>query len=157
MNVVVRHAYKHEAPAIARLTVALLREIMARTQARHFDVNATEIETLCARYLESGAYTVLIAELKSELIGFATLCESHALYAGGAFGIVQEFYVAPSYRSRALGRELLARARNEARNRGWKRLELCTPPLPAFERTVAFYEDNGFEVTGGRKMRCALQ
>lgn len=32
-------------------------------------------------------------------------------------------------------------------------LELCTPHVLEFDRTVAFYESNGFEITGGYKMK----
>lgn len=51
---------------------------------------------------------------------------------------------------------LLDAVRDYGRGRGWTRLELCTPPLPQFERALAFYERNGFEVTGGRKMEAVL-
>ena len=60
-------------------------------------------------------------------------------------------------RSQQVGAKLLKRAAALARDSGWKRVELCTPPLPAFERTVAFYEQNGFEITGGRKMKQVVQ
>ena len=72
------------------------------------------------------------------------------------FGIIQEFYVDPAWRSRGVGGAMLERARAYAKGRGWRRLELCTPPLPAFDRTLAFYGRHGFEVTGGRKMKCVL-
>ena len=71
-------------------------------------------------------------------------------------GIIQEFYVVPTARSAGVGGALLQAARAHARSKGWKRLELCTPPLPDFQRTLAFYERNGFEVTGGRKMKALL-
>gem|GEM_PF-2146775 len=38
-----------------------------------------------------------------------------------------------------------------------QRLERCTPPLPEFERSVAFYQANGFEITGGYKMKLTLK
>jgi hypothetical protein len=40
--------------------------------------------------------------------------------------------------------------------RGWKRLEVTTPPLPQFEKTLAFYEREGFAITGGRKLKVLL-
>jgi len=39
---------------------------------------------------------------------------------------------------------------------GWKRLEVTTPPLPQFDNTLAFYEREGFAITGGRKLKLAL-
>lgn len=153
MNIVIRRAEPDDTAVVARFVIALTREIMERTAVSHFDIDDERITTLCRNYLETGIYTVLLAMADDLPIGCATLCESHALYAGGAFGIVQEFYVLPAQRSRAVGRALLEQASREARLRGWTRLELCTPPLPEFERTVAFYADNDFEITGGRKMR----
>ncbi len=144
-----------DAEAIARLALALTDEIISRTGARHFNVELAGTAALCRRYLTSGVYTVLLArdEAGGEAIGFAALCESHALYTEGAFGIIQEFYVVPDRRSGGAGAALLEKAQQIARTRGWRRLELCTPPLPEFERTLAFYQRHGFEVTGGRKMK----
>ncbi len=53
-------------------------------------------------------------------------------------------------------RELLAKAKRIARSKGWTRLEVTTPPLPQFDRTLAFYERQGFSISGGRKMKIEL-
>ncbi len=37
--------------------------------------------------------------------------------------------------------------------RGGNRLEATTPPLPQFDKTLAFYVREGFFVTGGRKLK----
>jgi GNAT superfamily N-acetyltransferase len=134
---------------------ALTDEIIARTGEPHFHVDLAQTSARCREFLETGRYVVLLAceAASSRAVGFAALCESHALYAEGTFGILQEFYVAPHIRSAGVGRTLVDAAAKHARSRGWKRLELCTPPLPEFERTLAFYERNGFVVTGGRKMK----
>ena len=42
------------------------------------------------------------------------------------------------------------------RARGWRRLEVTTPPLPQFDRTLRFYEANGFEPSGGKKLKAAI-
>jgi len=47
-------------------------------------------------------------------------------------------------------------ARAFGASKGWTRLEVTTPPLPAFERTLAFYEREGFAITGGRKLKTLL-
>lgn len=154
--ITIRRAETADNALVTDFALALTQEIMARTGTPHFDIDRVGIEALCARYLESGIYSVLLAQAGHATVGFATLCESHALYVGGAFGIVQEFYVEPAWRSRSVGRALLDGARREAGRRGWLRLELCTPPLPEFDRTLAFYAENGFEITGGRKMKCPV-
>lgn len=40
-----------------------------------------------------------------------------------------------------------------AKDKQSMRLELCTPPIPGFDRTCIFYKENGFEITGGYKMK----
>jgi len=82
--------------------------------------------------------------------------EAHALYAGGPFGLIPELYVRPDHRSVGIGRALLADIRQVGRDRGWQRLEVTTPPLPAFERTFLFYEAQGFRISGGHKMKLEL-
>jgi GNAT superfamily N-acetyltransferase len=145
-------------PLIAAMVKALTDEIMVRTGAAHFDLDPAQAAARCREFLARGVYAVFLAVDADthKISGFAALCESHALYAQGAFGIIQEFYVEPASRSRGLGRQLLEALAAHARQRGWKRLELCTPPLPEFERSLDFYADHGFEVTGGRKMRRLL-
>ena len=135
------------------MVVALTDEIISRTATPHFNVNVPETTARCREFIDSGKYAVYIAESPEGPVGFTALCESHALYAEGTFGIVQEFYVAPDHRSSGIGRKLVDAAVLHARSKGWKGLELCTPPLPEFQRALEFYEDNGFEVTGGRKMK----
>jgi GNAT superfamily N-acetyltransferase len=90
-------------------------------------------------------------------VGFAGLSEGRALYAGGAMATVQEFYVARAFRNQGVGAALIHAATELARQKGWQRLEVCTPPLPEFDRSLAFYERNGFEVTGGRKLKRLIE
>ncbi len=146
----------NESKEIAKLAVCLTNEIIERTGIKHFDVDSPLAEKLCDEFLSSGRYSVLAAFDGNQVIGFGALCESHSLYAEGTFGIIQEFYILPEYRSKSVGKELLRKIVEFAKIKNWVRLELCTPPVPEFERTVAFYEENGFEITGGYKMKCVI-
>lgn len=87
---------------------------------------------------------------------FIALYESYALYAEGAFGTIPELYVRPEYRTNELGLRLVSQAKAFGTSRGWTRLEVTTPPLPKFDRTLAFYEREGFAITGGRKLKISL-
>gem|GEM_PF-6435255 len=42
---------------------------------------------------------MIAARDENRVVDFAALHESHSLYAEGAFGIIQECYVLPEYRS----------------------------------------------------------
>ena len=138
---------------IAELAVCLTNEIIERTGIKLFDVDVPLAKKLCREFMENGTYHVLAAYVEGEIIGFGALCESQSLYAEGKFGIVQEFYVTPKYRSKNIGRQLIEAIVNYSETMNWKRLELCIPPLPEFEKTLEFYQSNGFEITGGHKMK----
>jgi len=141
------------AEEVAKLAVCLTNEIIERTGVKHFQVDVPLAVELCESFINAGQYRVIAAFDGQAIIGFGALCESRSLYAEGVFGIIQEFYVLPDYRSQDVGRHLLERIVEYAKSRQWKRLELCTPPVPEFNRTVAFYQNNGFEITGGYKMK----
>ncbi len=145
-----------QAEEIAKLAVCLTNEIIERTGIKHFDVDVPLAIELCDKYVSNGIYHVMAAFDEDQIVGFGAMCESHSLYAEGAFGIIQEFYVIPTYRSKEVGKLLIKEIVDFAKGKGWKRLELCTPPIPEFDRTVDFYKSNGFEITGGYKMKCAI-
>lgn len=147
---------KSQSQEIAQLAVCLTNEIVERTGIKHFDVDVPLAMELCENYLSNGLYYVMAAFDEDVIIGFGAVCESHSLYAEGSFGIIQEFYVAPEYRSKKVGKSLIQEIVVFAKQQKWKRLELCTPPVPEFQRTVEFYQSNGFEVTGGYKMKYAI-
>lgn len=148
---------KSQSEEIAKLAVCLTNEIIERTGVKHFDVDVTLAIELCDKYVSSGIYHVMAALDGDKVIGFGAICESHSLYAEGSFGIIQEFYVVPEYRSKEIGKFLIQAIVEFAKEQRWKRLELCTPPIPEFDRTVDFYKSNGFEITGGYKMKYAIE
>lgn len=141
-----------DASTIARLVGDLLQEIMAAIGTQAFTFSLVETDARMRAWLEDGSYTVLLARDGDTVVGFLTLSECRALYAEGRFGIIPELYVCPDRRSQGVGRALVAEAKRVARSKGWARLEVTTPPLPQFERTLVFYERQGFSVSGGRKM-----
>jgi len=147
---------KSQSDDIAKLAVCLTNEIIERTGIKHFDVDVPLAIRLCDNYVSNGLYTVIAAYDQNEIVGFGALCESYSLYAEGAFGIIQEFYVLPEYRCKDIGKELIREIIKFSKTKKWKRLELCTPPVPEFNKTVDFYQTNGFEVTGGHKMKCTI-
>jgi GNAT superfamily N-acetyltransferase len=79
-----------------------------------------------------------------------------SLYAEGVYGTIPEFYVRPSHRSQGIGTALIDQSKMVGAARGWRCLEVTTPPLPQFDRTLAFYQRHGFRILGGRKMKLEL-
>lgn len=161
MTVQVRKALPAEADQIASMVKTLTDEISDAIGEQPFHIDLSETAARCRQFLAQEIYAVYKAiqpgpTTAETPVGFVSLCESHALYAEGAFGIIQEFYVDRAYRAKGVGTQLLAAAVDHGRKKGWRRLEVCTPPLPAFEGTVRFYERRQFEITGGRKMKRLL-
>jgi len=156
-DILIQQAHAKDAPAIAILVGELLAEIMNAIDAQAFNFNLQETVARLETYLATGTYVVFVARpAGGDPVGFVALCECHALYAEGAFGTIPELYVRPAYRTRKLGMRLVSEARAYGMTRGWKRLEVTTPPLPQFDRTLAFYVREGFSVAGGRKLRTLL-
>lgn len=146
-----------DASAIGQMAWELLDEIMRTISKPAFNANLAQLTSRCQDFLAREIYTVFIAATEqNEPVGFIALYESHALYAKGAFGTIPELYVRPAYRSHGAGDQLLHAAKEHGRRKGWKRLEVTTPPLPEFDRTFHFYERQGFDAAGGKKMKVLL-
>lgn len=94
-------------------------------------------------------FTAFVAKSDSgKEVGVITLTETFAIYAGGCYGVIDELYVAPEYRSRRVGRMLLERVKEYGRVRGWKRIDVTAPLGTKWRRTVDFYLREGFVHTG---------
>lgn len=154
LSIWVEQANPEDADEVALLIGRLLSEIMQEIGARVFDFDSKKSTAQLRHFIDIGRYAAFVAHNHdNRFIGVITLSESCALYAGGIFGTIPEFYVAPEWRSQGVGAALADAARAYARYRGWIRLEVTPPPLPQFARTLAFYERLGFSVTGGRKLK----
>jgi len=156
-TVTITRAVSGDAPAIAEMVGELLVEIMDAISERafHFDLGETVVRL--TDFLGQGKYVIFVARTSDgDPAGFVALYESFSLYAEGAFGTIPELYVRPALRNAGLGVRLVAAARAYGAERGWTRLEVTTPPLPQFDRTLAFYEREGFSISGGRKLKLSL-
>jgi GNAT superfamily N-acetyltransferase len=142
-----------DAADIGGLVYSLTEEICACTGAQHFDIDLDGTIRRCREFLTAGHYAAVVGRSAGATVAVATLAETYALYAGGRIGVVQEFYVVPGLRSGGVGAGLLAAVQRHGVGRGWSCMELCTPPLPEFERTLTFYRRHGLVPVGGRKMR----
>lgn len=156
-TVFIKQATVSDTHDVALMVGELLTEIMRTIHVQAFNFNFNETVTRLNNFIEQEKYFVFLAcNHHNESIGFLTLHESYALYAEGSFGTIPEFYVRTNFRSKNVGQTLLNQARSFGKSRGWKRLEVTTPPLPQFDRTLAFYEREGFSVAGGRKLKALL-
>lgn len=152
-----KRATAEDAPEVAVMVGELLAEIMNAIGIQAFNFGLAETTSRLQDFLNREKYFVFVARGgNGNLAGFITLYESYALYADGAFGTIPELYVCPEYRTNGLGLRLVSQAKSFGASRGWTRLEVTTPPLPQFDRTLAFYEREGFAISGGRKLKISL-
>ncbi|MBW8371709.1 MAG: GNAT family N-acetyltransferase [Thiobacillus sp.] len=157
MNITLQRATADDTREVAEMVGELLGEIMNAIGVQAFNFDLEETTDRLRDFLDREIYFVFVARDESgSTAGFVAMCESHALYAEGAFGTIPELYVRPEFRSRNVGLALVSQAKSFGTARGWKRLEVTTPPLPQFDKTLAFYEREGFAITGGRKLKLAL-
>lgn len=156
MTAQIARAEIHDADTVATMAGELLHDIMTAVNDKAFGFDHADTVGRARAWMKEGLYTVLLAKLESKPVGFLSLYESYALYTAGVYGTIPEFYVRPQYRSQGIGTALLAEARRIGRQRGWQRLEVTTPPLPQFDRTLNFYQHNQFTISGGRKLKLEL-
>ncbi len=156
MSIEIMPAAPEQSPEIAEMVGQLLAEIMNRIDVKAFNFDCNQTRERLRQFLVDQKYFVFVAEDAGMPVGFIAFYESYALYAEGAFGTIPELYVRPEYRSKGVGKKLIEKAREFAAAKGWTRLEVTTPPLPQFERTLEFYEKEGFSITGGRKLKTNL-
>ncbi|WP_447968422.1 N-acetyltransferase family protein [Nitrospira sp. M1] len=157
-DVTIRQTTVSDASAIAFMVYDLLQEVMQETNVSSFDVSLDLMKAQARQYIEAEQYVVFLAVLpdREEPLGLLSVCECCALYAGGTFGVIPECYVRQDFRSQGIGGLLIAAVKDYGKQKGWKRLEVTTPPLPTFRRTFSFYQKVGFDVSGGRKLKVLL-
>jgi GNAT superfamily N-acetyltransferase len=95
------------------------------------------------RYSAFAAY-----DRDQNIIGICTLMEAFAIYANGNYGIIDEMYVHPDYRSLGVGSKLITAVLEHGRRKSWARIEVTAPENERWSRTRAFYEKEGFSFTG---------
>lgn len=156
MSIQITQAQPEDAAVVATLVGELLHEIMAAVSDKVFNFHHADTEARASAWLRDGCYSVLLAREGGVPIGFLALYQSYALYTEGIYGTIPEFYVRPTHRSKGVGTALLKLASRLGQSRGWRRLEVTTPPLPQFDRTLAFYQREGFSISGGRKLKLEL-
>lgn len=147
----VRESRPGDVPAVAAAVADLLSELSGHGPP------AAELEAATERLAgdrEEGA--LLVAEVEGEgIVGVLAASWQHAIHVPGRYGTIQDLWVHPDWRSRAIGRDLVGAFCEIAREEGAARVEVGLP-RESFERlgaTESFYRANGFEHLGPRMRR----
>ena len=112
--------------------------------------SSDSLDSILNNFLEKGIIILAIDDATNEIIGFICAIESNAIYARGNFGVVNELYIIPEFRSKKIGQKLINSLLETAKKRNWSRLELDTPEVEKSEKTINFYKKEGFTVIGYR-------
>jgi GNAT superfamily N-acetyltransferase len=146
----VRLASSEDAAAVAEAVEQLLIELGGSRPA------SAELEASARELIEDpGAGAVLVAETGGEVVGVLAASWQQAIHVPGRYGTIQDLWVLPAWRSRAIGHDLIDALCDLAREQGIARLEVGLPK-ESFERigaTEAFYRANGFTHLGPRMRR----
>lgn len=158
-NIQITPVKTEDYPDIVFMVGELLREIMDNIKVQAFNFDPEETLERAKDLISKGKYWVFLAKdiASKKNIGFISLYESYALYSEGAFGTIPELFISPTYRSKKIGNALINEAIKFGNIKGWSRLEVTTPPLPQFDKTLNFYTINGFEISGGRKLKIDIK
>jgi GNAT superfamily N-acetyltransferase len=147
----VRTAGARDAVAVARAVRALLVELGGTPPPEALMEAAAR-----AVIVDGEAGAVLVADdADGTLVGVLAANWPLAIHTGGSYGLIQDLWVDPAWRSVGTGAELVEAFCEEAARRGASRVEVGIPrdSFPRLEATRRFYERRGFDVVGARMRR----
>jgi GNAT superfamily N-acetyltransferase len=146
----VRAATADDAPAVASAVEALLIELGGERPS------ATALEDGARRLAEDpSAGALLVAEDDGRVVGILAASWQYAIHVPGRYGTIQDLWVHPDWRSKALGRELVLALVRRAADAGVPRLEVGLPQesFAGLGATERFYRENDFTPLGPRMRR----
>lgn len=132
-----------------KLVVRLVQKLLLELGDEAKDVGEMRTASILEQWSqEASRVSVLLVTHDSQCIGLMTLYESFAIYANGRYGIIGEMYVDPEFRNQGIGRRLLQKAKEHAREHGWTRIDVTAPEGENGHRARKFYEAAGFTFAG---------
>jgi GNAT superfamily N-acetyltransferase len=150
----VRAATAEDLPRVVSAIAELLSELGGAPPAP-----VAMHDTARALIEDSQAGALLVAEAEGgAIVGVLAASCQLAIHAPGRYLLIQDLWVDPAWRSRAIGGELIAALARLAREQGMSRLEVGLPreSFAGIRATEAFYLRNDFTLLGVR-MRRVLQ
>jgi len=144
----IRQATHADYDSVGKLTWDLIHELSPDwTVERSKD---SFVETSRSLLCKGESFWALVAEFDGEIIATLNINECAAIYAGGAFGEITEFYIKPEFRSKGIGARLIESAKLFGADKKWAILEVGAPSPDGWQRTINFYLKNGFTAIGPR-------
>ena len=143
-----KHTIRKAELADLELVYELIKKLLIELGEEASSLGYITTDTI-NKLMQNNTTTVLLAvDENDNALGFATLTETQAIYAGGNYGVIDEMYVEPEYRNLQLGKALIDAIKEIGKEKGWNRIDVTAPTEKRWERTVQFYEREGFKFTG---------
>ena len=144
MKVRIDKATNEEFEIVIQLLKELYIELGEEIESIKFlDLNVLKTLT------DSGITDIYLAKITNlEIVGIMTITECQSIYAGGKYGLIDEMYIKPEFRSKNIGTALIEKIKEVGKEKKWKRIDVTAPTEDRWIRTVAFYEKSGFIYTG---------
>lgn len=139
-----------DVPAVVAAVAALLRELGGEPPPE--DRVSDAIRAIVG---SPAAGLILVAKVDEAVVGILAASWQIAIHVPGRYGLVQDLWVDPAWRSRAVGAGLVDAFAERARWESVERIEVGLPreSFQGFPATQAFYLRNGFETLGPRMRR----
>jgi GNAT superfamily N-acetyltransferase len=101
------------------------------------------------------AGALLVAQAHEQIVGVLAASLQTAMHVPGRYALIQDLWVHPSWRSRAIGGALIAALCERAREESLAHVEVGLPRerFARIRDTESFYLRNGFEPLGARLRR----
>jgi len=143
LEISIREIQQYDFVEFKRLLLNFYEEIEHRFSADNFDI-------ILHDFLRKGIIIVSVESNSNAIVGFICCVESSALYARGIFGVINELYIIPEFRSKKIGQKLINFLIDLGKIKNWSRLELDTPEVEKSAKTISFYKKEGFLPIGFR-------
>ncbi|BDD06586.1 GNAT family N-acetyltransferase [Aureibacter tunicatorum] len=127
-----------------KLESELWPEISVALHLSHFNNTAKKLLT------DKDRFWAYIAYLDTQAIGMICINECAAIYAGGYFGEITDFYIIPEHRNKGIGKLLLDKAIELANLKEWTIIEVGSPDAHKSPGATNFYLKHGFINIGPR-------
>ena len=154
-NISIIKATQNQSEIISDLIIDLLKNFNERSGS-NFVVDRSSIIDTTNKLIDRETFGCYIAFQNETPTGLITISHCFAIHNGGDFGVITELFVSKENRSRGIGKLLLEKAYEFARQQNWTKLEVGAPNKSEWPRTISFYKENGFEEKGP-KLRLNLK
>ena len=145
-NISIRSAKPENIPQVAEFVDSLLFEL----NNKKVELDHDKMSRTCTELISSSSHKAFIAFYGEKEVGMAGLVQSVAIYTQGPFGVINELYVIPEYRSLGVGKLFIDAITAYGEEKGWSRIEVGALSRESWQRTIDFYLKEGFVEIGPR-------